>query len=285
MSPPALLLDGERALRACQRLSRALMSSRANHSFPDLRTAAAHLRLANGSVRVDGATGLPSYETWARLRADALVAKEGGSGPRARALRELAPPRLGDLDVAERSADRHGRRLQVTLDKVSADGRLLRVRADVTVDRAVRQDALFELLFPAADLPAELLLVRVRAAQGVRDVERVSIGAVDLFVDIELLPGPAIDPPRLALGAPGAVALSLATSVCATDLSGGANDPLEEEPGPEATSVRQRLGSAQLPHRLYRDRKWVVDAVAAPLLAARARAAGTRTVFYPLEAP
>lgn len=285
MNLPALTLEGERAQRACQRLSRALLASRANLSFPDVRNAAEHLRLATGSVRVDGNTGLPTYETWARWRADALVAREGGVGPQARALRELAPPRLGDLDVAERSADRHGRRIHATLDKVSADGRLLRLRADITVARSLRQDALFELLFPAADLPVELLLVRVRAAPGVLEVERVGIGAVDIFVDVEASPGPAIDPPKLRLAAAGAVALSLASSVCATDLSGGSNDHLEDEPGPDAAAVRERLGSAQLPHRLYRDRKWVVDAVAAPLLAARVRAAGTRTVFYPLEAP
>lgn len=285
MSEGVVTLDAERAARFTRRLSVALSASRANASFPDARTAAAHLRHAEGPLVVGAATGLPTYESWARLRADWQVARESGTSAKARSLRELAAPRLGDLDVALRSSDRSARRLHVTLDKVSADGRWLRLLADITVDKGLKDSSLFDLLFPAAELPAELLLVRVGAARGVRAVERVGVGAIDLFADVERAPGPAVDPPALALDAAGAVALSLATSVCASDLTPGDNDLLRNAPSADADAVRARLGSTALPQRLYRDRKLVVNDVAASLLSARARERGTRTVFYRMEAP
>lgn len=285
MREEVLTLAPERAARFARRLSAALSASRANASFPDARTAAAHLQHAEGPIAVGATTGLPTYESWARLRADWQVARESGTGARARLLRELAPPRLGDLDVALRSSDRSSRRLHVTLDKVTTDGRWLRLLADITVDKELKDSSLFDLLFPAAELPVELLLVRVGAARGVRDVERVGVGAIDLFADVEGRPGPAVDPPALALGAPGAIALSLAAAACASDLTPGDNDLLRDAPSADADAVRARLGSTALPQRLYRDRKMVVNDVAAPLLTALARERGTRTVLYRVEAP
>ncbi|OGQ18346.1 MAG: hypothetical protein A2138_20590 [Deltaproteobacteria bacterium RBG_16_71_12] len=284
MTDDVVQLAASRAARYLARLAAALSASRANASFPDVRAAAAHLRLAAGPLAVVLTSGLPSYQAWARMRADWQVAREASVGGRARGLVGLPAPRLGDLGVAERSNDRRTRRLQVTLDKVATDGRMLRLLAHLTVDRSLDDQALLDLLFPAADLPVELLLVRLVAAPGVRAVERVNIGAVDIFADIEA-DVPPVDPPRLALAAPGAVALSLSTASCALDLTPGDNDVLSVPATGDAAAVRQRLGTAALPHRLYLDRKLVLNAVARPVLEQRVRARGTRTVLYPLEAP
>ena len=285
MTGAVAVLSDARASRAVRRLAAALLASRANASFADVRTAAAHLAHAEGDLTFDQGTGLPTYETWARLRADWLLARESAPGARHPALRALPAPRLGDLEVAVRSTDRRGRRVHATLDKVAADGRLVRLRTDLTLDKGVHDDELFDVLFPAADLPAELLLVRVARHRGLRDLERVGICAVDGFVDIESMPERSLAPPFLGLTAPGAVALSLATQLCAIDVTPGDNDVLPDQPSAEASAVRARLGTTTLPQRLYRDRKLVVNAVAAPLLAERARARGSRTVFYPVELP
>lgn len=283
---PPLVLEGERARRAAVRLAAALRASRANHGFVDVRLAADHLEAARAPLALDPGTCLPTYETWARLAADWTVARERGAPTVAR-----AKPRLGELDVALRSETRGGRRLHVTLDKVANDGRLLRLTADLEVERRVRDAALFEVLFPAADLPVELLLVRVLATAGVRAVEQVAIGAVDVFADVEVTPGPALGSPRLGLaGAPGAVALGLAHHICSTDITPGDNDCLgvadiSRALAGEAAGVRDRLGTAALPQRLYRDRKLVANAAASPLLRERVAARGTRTVLYSLEAP
>lgn len=284
MTIEVLQLEPARAARYRARLAAALSASRANASFPDARLAASHLRAASGTLDVVVATGLPSYESWARLAADWQVASDGAGGPRHDALRGIAKPRLGDLEVALRSADQRARRVHVTLDKVATDGRLLRLLADLTVERRLRDQALFELLFPAADLPIELLLVRVRAARGVQAVERVGIGAVDLFADVEVTTGPAIDPPRLALAVQRGVALSLASSLIAADVTPGDNDLLSSAVDGDAAAVRARLGTAALPQRLYLDRKLVVNAAARPVIEARVRARGTRTVLYTAEA-
>ncbi len=285
MTDAVVVLGAARAARAARRLAAALAASRANTSFIDVRTAAAHLAHATGELAFDRATGLPTYETWARLRADWQLAREAAPGSRWQALRALAAPRLGELDVAVRSADKRGRRVHATLDKVATDGRLVRLRADLTLAKGLDDDELFDVLFPAADLAAELLLVRVAASRGVREVERVGICAVDAFADVEPSPEPSLMPSVLDLAAPGAVALSLATQVCATDLTPGDNDLVPDQPSADAAAVRARLGTSLLPHRLYRDRKLVANAVAAPLLVARARARGTRTVIYTVETP
>lgn len=284
MTVGVVQLAASRAARYLARLAAALSASRANASFPDVRVAAAHLRLATGPLGVVLASGLPSYESWARMRADWQVAHETHAGARSAALRGLPGPRLADLDVAVRSADGPTKRLHVALDKIATDGRLLRLLADLTVDRSLGERRLFDLLFPAADLPAELLLVRLGAARGVRLVERVAVGAVDVFADVET-GGPPIDPPRLSLAAPDAVALSLSTATCALDLTPGDNDVLSEPAAGDAAAVRRRLGTAALPQRLYLDRKLVVNQAARPAIERRVRERGSRTVLYRLEAP
>ncbi|MCC7072690.1 MAG: hypothetical protein IT383_15280 [Deltaproteobacteria bacterium] len=285
MTDGPIVLKGPRLARALRRLAAALLASRANASFFDVRSAAGHLAHAQDEVAFDHSTGLPTYESWARLRADWQLAHEAASNERQQALRGLPAPRLGDLEVSVRSADKRSRRLHAALDKVAANGRLLRLRVDLTLDRRVDDSELLDLLFPAADLPAELLLLRVANSGGVREVERVSICAVDAFVDIESSNEPALAPLALSLAAPGAVALSLSTQLCAVDVTPGDNDLLGDEPSPDARAVRARLGTVALPQRLYRDRKLVVNAVAAPLMAEHARARGAQTVFYRVETP
>jgi hypothetical protein len=291
------------ATALCAFLSRALIASRANRSWPDLRALGGHVATASPAVHaglgppiaVDSVSGLLPWETWARLKADHRVALDEQASPGAiadgtsrrryhDALRALPVPRLGDVEHALRSQDKAGRRLHVVLDKVESGGAMVRLAADVTVARSLNDRRFCELLFPMTSFPVELTLVRLLAAQGVVDVERVTRGAVDLCsCPPANVRAPALD----ALVTEGGSACAFAFSTCAADVTPGDNDLLPHESTALADLARAHLGSAAraLPHRVYRDRKLVVTQRAIGPATAAARSAGTRTVTYSVEGP
>ncbi len=286
----------------CDFVSRALASSRANRSWPDLRAFAGHIAAASPALSgglgptivVDEDTGLLPWDAWARIKADHRVASDepahhspvplsssGDARAHARrryhdALRALAVPRIGDVEHALRSNEAGGaRKLHVVLDKVESNGVLVRLTADVTVAKGLGDARFQELLFPMTSFPVELTLVRLLAAKGVVDVERVTRGAVDLCACAA-----ANVRPRALDGIDGDVC-ALSFSTCAADVTPGDNDLLPHDTTPLADLARQHLGAREIAHRVYRDRKLVVtDAASARK---RAQVAGTRTVVYAIE--
>lgn len=285
----------------CDFVSRALASSRANRSWPDLRAFAGHIAAASPSLNgglgpplvIDEDTGLLPWDTWARIKADHRVGLDepahasplsSSSDARAHArrryhdaLRALPVPRIGDVEHALRSSESGGaRKLHVVLDKVESNGAIVRLTADVTVAKGMGDARFQELLFPMTSFPVELTLVRLLAAKGVIDVERVTRGAVDVCACAL-----ANVRPRALDGIDGDVC-ALSFSTCAADVTPGDNDLIAHETTPLADLARTHLGAREIAHRVYRDRKLVVsDAASAQR---RARAAGTRTVIYPLQA-
>jgi hypothetical protein len=319
VSPSHVVLDELAGARLCAFLGAALPAARANASWPDLRAAAVLLSAASPAVHgglgpalgVELDSGLPPYPIWARLKADWRVARDELSGmkpPPARpaagdppalgaltaadarlrrrryhdALRAAPAPRMGDLDLAVRAAEKGGaRRVHVVLDKVEASGVLVRIGVDLTIAKAVEPAALEALLLPLTSLPVELTLVRLLTSRGVLEVERVTRGAVDLVAC-------AVVPPALELlrGVEGAGACALSFSTCARDVTPGDNDPLFHEAPALATVAREHLGSSSqgaLGHRVFRDRKFVVTPAAEAPLRALAERARKKTILYVVD--
>lgn len=284
------------AIAHCAFLSRALASSRANRSWPDLRVLAGHVAAASPALSgglgpqlaVDEETGLYPWDVWARIKADHRVATDepahhasvhgGDARALARrryhdALRALPAPRIGDVEHALRSHEPNGaRKLHVVLDKIETNGAVVRLTADVTVAKGMGDRQFQELLFPMTSFAVELTLVRLLAAKGVVDVERVTRGAVDLCAVTA-----AHVRPRALEGIDGDVC-ALSFSTCAADVTPGDNDLLPHDTTPLADLARTHLGSRALPHRVYRDRKLV--ATNAQAVQRAATTAGTRTVVY-----
>jgi hypothetical protein len=292
-------------------LARALAAARTNTAWPPLRPLAALLDACApnraGALGpppvVDAGSGLPPYELWARLKADQTLARDDPSGMGAEgadavavleeraqtsathaarlarhryhdALRALPLTRLGDLDVALKSPLPHGgRRVLAVLDKIEVSGVIVRLSAELSLDRSMNDRALFDVLFAHSAAEVEQTCAALLGHAGVREVERVSRGAVEhcAVSDAGICP-----PPFEELGdVAGAALCTFAYATCALDVTAGDNDVLRQG----APTL-----PAATPHRVFRDRKLVVTPAARGIVRARVEAAGTRTLIYEVSA-
>lgn len=294
-------------------LSRALLSARTNAAWPALRPLGELLAAASPTragalgppAAVDAHSGLPPYELWARLKADQTVAREEAPNENAESVESLrvrapsspahsarllrrsyhdalrAQPlvRLGDLDVAVRSPLPHGgRRVLAVLDKAEVDGVLVRLTAELSLDKNITDRALFEVLFAHSRSAVERTLCALLGVRGVREVERVARGAVDLCG----VASGGVVPDELAClrGVDGASVCAFAYATCALDVSEGNNDLFAHDAPSLRELAHEHLEGRVLPHRVFRDRKLVVTAAAASVMKKLASARGTKTVCY-----
>lgn len=221
---------------------------------------------------------LKKHDYYSKLRARPLIA-------------------LGDMSVALRRVDPalNTAWFHVVLDKLDANGLFVRYAIDlsqrssawnrpiVTLDAEVARhtEDFQSLIYKFTSLDAEFTFARLNTIQGI-SVERVSKGCVGPFYFTPEQAPPTLR--ALLAGHDGAFLAMCALDMVADDIAEDRdNDPLDDmfadklAPEARAQYVEAR---AQLPHKCFKDRKFVVPRALVRPVQAWCEAQGTKNIVY-----